>query len=149
MLSYNVSIMSKSDVSKNLAISLGIIYNVNRFEAKLNGVGFNPVLEAYFSRYAIPLRLHWKAYRSIYINGGIMLNNLFRKEYKKFYGENEVWDYSRPDVNFIFGIGGEWKRFLLDVGMAHNFMEPQVVGHDHYWTIDFNVYYRILSSGKE
>ena len=148
--SYSFSILAKSNVSNNLALSLGVLYNINEFEFMADSWEFNPLSGVFYSRYAIPLRLHWTVYQNVYLSSGIIFNSLYREEYTRLYGGGgEVYEHNRPNLNFTFGAGVEWKRFLLDIAVARNLMEPQMLLQDYYWTFDFNVYYRILSSGKE
>ena len=148
--SYSFSILAKSKVSSNLALSLGVLYNVNEFGYTANSRNIVPLSGVFYSRYAIPLRLHWTVYQNVYLSGGIIFNSLYREEYTRLYvGGREVYEHNRPNLNFTFGAGAEWRRFLLDIAVARNLMEPQMLLQDYYWTFDFNVYYRILSSGKE
>ncbi|HKK87630.1 MAG TPA: hypothetical protein VJ917_02190 [Saprospiraceae bacterium] len=149
--SSNLSLMAKSDLSKDFAVSLGVIYNVNKFEMSTIGWGYSSIrtIGVNYSRYAIPVRAHWTFYHSIYISGGIMLNNIYRLERLMSNDERLVYEYNRPDFSYNFGIGAEWKGFLIDISMARNISETDLWCHNKYWTFDFNVYYRILSSGKE
>jgi len=148
--SYNFSMLAKSDVSNNMALSLGVMYNVNEFEYSASSRGIDPFSGAFYSRYAIPSRLHWTVYSNIYLSGGVSLNSLYRQEFRfSDGGVSSVSENYRPDFSIACGVGGEWKHFLLDVLFGRSLSESELSFRNHYWTIDFNVYYRILSSEKE
>ena len=148
--SYNFSMLAKSDVSNNLALSLGVMYNVNEFEYSAYNRSIDPFSGYFYSRYAIPLLLHWTVYSNIYLSGGVSLNSLYRQEFRFSDGEvKSVSENYRPDFSITCGLGGEWKHFLLDVLVARSLSDSKLSFRNHYWILDFNVYYRILSSGKE
>jgi len=150
MWSYNLSLLAKSRLSQKLAISLGVIYNIKQFQSPFYSEDLihNPLVEHKFSRYAIPLRLHWAAFPNINLNTGLLLNSFYLEELNFAFGP-EQFKHNSPDFSFTCGVGGEWKHFLLDVLFGRSLSESELSFRNQYWTIDFNVYYRILSSAKE
>lgn len=150
LFSPNISILVKSSLGNEVAISLGVFYNYPKFETEVLGhSSYNPIVRIEFYRYAIPVRVHWNVFRNMYIVGGIMLNNFYREEYTQLYSDKFTVEKIRPEIALNTGIGAEWRDFLLDLSITRSIFDPDVLGQGQYWILDMNVYYKILSSKEK
>lgn len=152
MTSPNISLFAKSKLTNNFHISLGVIYNFTTFNSRLEERTFiDEKNSVFYSRFAIPLMLNWKVDNVISLKTGMTFNSLYREEiYSDLWNNTTIFSENfKPDIMLNFGLGVSWNRIVFETVFSSSMTEPNVSLPVNYWTIDFNVFYRILSSEKE